>query len=239
MFSLLTTKPLSDAELIIRMFAAVLIGGIIGLEREYKSRPAGMRTHTLVGLGAATIAVLESVLIHNLSMSPSHPEGLALSIGRLSAQVVSGIGFLGAGTIFVTQKKIAGLTTAASVWTVACLGLLCGFGYYYFAILNCLVVIGVLFLQRIIHVNAAKKVEIRFLHRAETLPYISNYFLSNSITVLDIDFHVEAQSAYDGTDRNLYINVYTLLLPRKLAYADIVNDLSRHKNIQMVRTRNM
>lgn len=239
MFFLLNTRPLSDVELLIRIFAAALIGGVIGLEREYKNRPAGMRTHTLVCLGAATIAVLESVLLRNLAVTIPHPEGIALNIGRLSAQVISGIGFLGAGTIFVTQKKIAGLTTAASVWTVACLGLLCGFGYYLFAAINGAIVMVVLFLQRVIHVNAAKKVEIRFLHRAETLPYINDYFASHGIKVLDVDFHVEIQSASDNSDRNLYINLYTLHLPRRVIYSDIVNDLSQYPNIQMVRTRTM
>lgn len=239
MFFLLNTRPLSDVELLIRIFAAALIGGVIGLEREYKNRPAGMRTHTLVCLGAATIAVLESVLLRNLAATIPHPEGIALNIGRLSAQVISGIGFLGAGTIFVTQKKIAGLTTAASVWTVACLGLLCGFGYYLFAAINGAIVMVVLFLQRVIHVNAAKKVEIRFLHRAETLPYINDYFASHGIKVLDVDFHVEIQSASDNSDRNLYINLYTLHLPRRVIYSDIVNDLSQYPNIQMVRTRTM
>ncbi len=239
MFSLLTTRALNDMELLLRILSAALIGGIIGLEREYKNRPAGMRTHTLVCLGAATIAVLESVLLRSLAVTTPHPEGIALNIGRLSAQVISGIGFLGAGTIFVTQKKIAGLTTAASVWTVACLGLLCGFGYYLFAAVNGAIVMAVLFLQRVIHVNAAKKVEIRFLHRAETLPYINEYFASRSIKVLDVDFHVEIQSASDNSDRNLYINLYTLHLPRKVVYSEIVNDLSQYKNIQMVRTRTM
>ena len=234
--SFLTTHALTDIELFIRILAAAAIGGVIGIEREYKNRPAGMRTHTLVCLGSATIAVLESLLMQNLLANSTNGAGVALSVGRMSAQVISGIGFLGAGTIFISQKKIAGLTTAASVWTVACLGLLCGFGYYFFALVNTIIVMLVLFLQRIIHVNALKRVEIRFLHRAETLPYISQYFEKKQIKVLDVDFHVEVPSGPRSAS-NIYINIYTLHLPMSVGYSDIVNDLSTHPNIQMVRTR--
>lgn len=238
MFFLLTARDVTNLELAVRILSAVLIGGAIGLEREYKNRPAGMRTHALVSLGAATIAILESVLLRNM-LAVFSIDNVALSLGRLSAQVISGIGFLGAGTIFVTQKKIAGLTTAASVWVVACIGLLCGFGFYLFGAFNGLVVMGVLFLQRVIHVNASKKVEIRFLHRSETMVFLNEYFEKRGIRVLDIDFHVEVQSTADSSDRNLYINLYTLHLPRRVVYSEIVNDLSQYRNIQMVRTRTM
>ena len=117
--SLLHTRPLGELELVIRVLTAAIIGGVIGLEREYKSRPAGMRTHTLVCLGAAIVAVLESLLADNILSSLQNADGIAISLGRMSAQVISGIGFLGAGTIMVSQKRIAGLTTAASVWMVA------------------------------------------------------------------------------------------------------------------------
>ena len=96
-------------EMVIRLVVAVTVGCIIGIERERKNRPAGMRTHVLVCVGAATIAILESMLIHDtMSLNAANERtGIAVSVGRISAQVVSGIGFLGAGTIFVSQKKIA------------------------------------------------------------------------------------------------------------------------------------
>lgn len=235
---LLTARPFTDPELFIRILAAVVIGVIIGTEREYKNRPAGMRTHALVCLGSATIAVLESMLVQRMNAQPGAAP-VALSLGRMSAQVISGIGFLGAGTIFVSQKKIAGLTTAASVWVVACMGLLCGFGYYLFALLNAALVIVVLFLQRVIHVNQLKHVEVRFIRRDETLPFITAYFSAHKIDVLDVDFHVETPTGPEDAGHGLCINIYTLHLPRKVAYSDIVRDLSQHKNIRMVRTRTM
>lgn len=224
-------------EMVIRLVVAVTVGCIIGIERERKNRPAGMRTHVLVCVGAATIAILESMLIHDTVMLNAANErtGIAVSVGRISAQVVSGIGFLGAGTIFVSQKKIAGLTTAASLWNVACLGLASGMGYYKLALAGCCVVIVTLmFMQRMVHVNAIKNVEVKFIHRKETLAFINAYFEEANIKVLDVDFHVE-----NNQDYNLYTNLYTLHLPDRTTYTDIVNHLSEHANVQSVRTRNV
>ena len=98
-----------------------MIGTVIGLERERKHRPAGMRTHVLVCLGACIIAMIETEMEARIvALDNDH---INLSMGRVIAQVVSGIGFLGAGTIFMSQKRVSGLTTAASLWNAACLGL--------------------------------------------------------------------------------------------------------------------
>lgn len=220
----------------LRLLLAVVIGCIIGMERERKNRPAGLRTHVLVCVGASIIAIMESMIVSDtitLNMN-NLSTGVGVSYGRISAQVVSGIGFLGAGTIFISQKKIAGLTTAASLWNVACLGLAVGMGYYTLAVAGCLIVVITLaLLQRVVHVNAVKHVEIKFIHRVETIAFINDYFQSIGINVLDIDFHVENKGKY-----NLYTNIYTLDMQGKATYKDIVNKLSEYANIQGVRTRN-
>lgn len=125
------------------MLVAVLVGGVIGIERERKNRPAGMRTHILVCVGAAMIAIMECYIeASTVQLNLEHAgSGVGVSMGRISAQVISGIGFLGAGTIFISQKKIAGLTTAASLWNVGCLGLASGMGYYGLAMVGCGIVI--------------------------------------------------------------------------------------------------
>lgn len=220
-----------------RLIVAVVIGCVIGIERERKNRPAGLRTHVLVCVGAATIAILESLMVADTLAINAAGDGTGVTqtLGRISAQVVSGVGFLGAGTIFVAQKKIAGLTTAASLWNSACLGLAAGMGYYHLALAGCAVVIVTLmFMQRVVHVNAVKNVEVKFIHRVETLAFINKYFEESGIKVLDLDFHVENKE-----DRNLYTNLYTLHLPDKTSYTDIVNHLSEHANVQSVRTRNV
>jgi len=113
--------------IILRLLLATLIGGCIGLERSKKGRSAGMRTHILVCLGAALTALMGLYMAKN---------GYTSDPARISAQVVSGIGFLGAGLILVQNKfKIAGLTTAAGLWNTAIIGLSCGFGFYEGAVL--------------------------------------------------------------------------------------------------------
>jgi len=226
------------AEICVRMVAAIIVGGAIGIEREYKNRPAGMRTHILVCLGAAMIAVLECLILANAdALNPAGKSAFTLT--RLSAQVISGIGFLGAGTIFIAQKKIAGLTTAASLWNVACLGLMVGFGYYWIAIACSVLVLTVLTVfQKIIRVNSVKRVEVRFIKRNETLEYINRYFEAENINILDVDFHVELFRDSRKMEKNIYTNLYTLHLPSKTSYTDIVKYLSENENIQTVRTRN-
>jgi len=225
-------------EIGVRMLAAIVVGGAIGIEREYKNRPAGMRTHILVCLGAAMIAILECLILSSASVLDTAGKS-SFTFTRLSAQVISGIGFLGAGTIFIAQKKIAGLTTAASLWNVACLGLMVGFGYYWIAILCSAVVLVVLILfQKIIRVNSVKRVEVRFINRAETLDYINVYFERENIRILDVDFHVELFRDSKNMEMNSYTNLYTLHLPSKTSYTDIVKFLSENENIQTVRTRN-
>ena len=222
----------------LRLFLAVVVGCVIGIEREKKNRPAGMRTHVLVCVGAAIIAIVESLIVADtITLNLNNPgnTGIGVSYGRLSAQVISGIGFLGAGTIFISQKKIAGLTTAASLWNAACLGLAIGMGYYLIAVAGCAIVMVTLtLLQRVVRVNAVKHVEIKFIHRVETIAFINDYFQSIGVHVIDIDFHVENKGKY-----NLYTNIYTLDMQGKTTYKDIVNKLSEYANIQGIRTRNV
>ena len=107
----------------VRMILAVLCGGIIGIEREYKRRPAGFRTHILICLGAAMTTLTSQFLYLELHYYTD--------MARLGAQVVAGVGFIGAGTIIVTQRqRVKGLTTAAGLWASAIIGLAIGGGFY-------------------------------------------------------------------------------------------------------------
>lgn len=108
-------------------------------------------------------------------------------------------------------------------------------GYYAVGIAACLIVMVVLSLmQRLVHVNTVKNVEVKFVHRVETIAFINAYFQKMGVKVLDVDFHMENKD-----DRNLYTNLYSLDMPNHTSYVDIVNQLSEHVNIQSVRTRNM
>lgn len=109
-------------EILLRLTVAVILGGIIGIERSGTKHDAGLRTHILVCLGAAGITLLSDVLVRG---------GYTTDISRFGAQVISGIGFLGAGCIMVNGNKVKGLTTAAGLWTTAAVGLATGLGYYF------------------------------------------------------------------------------------------------------------
>lgn len=113
----------SLAALVIKLVLAVILGGCIGLERGRKRRPAGFRTHILVCMGATMAMCISRYCIETL--------GITVDVSRLGAQVINGIGFLGAGTIIVTRRQeVKGLTTAAGLWACACMGLALGAGFF-------------------------------------------------------------------------------------------------------------
>lgn len=114
-----------------RLLCALIIGGVIGLERENAHRPAGMRTHMLVALGSCAVMITGHLLFREY-----HALGANADPARLSAQVIAGVGFLGAGTIIREGASVKGLTTAASIWTVACLGIAVGAGYLFVGLIG-------------------------------------------------------------------------------------------------------
>lgn len=236
-FSLIHASEMSNLDLIVRILVAVLIGCVVGTEREYKNRPAGLRTHVLVCLGACMIALIECLFVENINSDTK--SNVAYNFGRLCAQVISGIGFLGAGTIFTQRKKIAGLTTAASLWNTACLGIVTGYGYYWLSLCGCaMVLITLMLLQKVIRVNAIKRVEVRFSNRADTIPFINEFFDKAGIKVLDLDFHIESATDDVAESVSQYTNTYTLHLPGKLSYTDVINQLAAYPHITSVRTTN-
>ncbi len=119
-------NPLRELNLLgitVRLVLAVLCGGLVGLERVYKRRPAGFRTHILVAIGACLTTATSQFLVLKM--------GQFTDMARLGAQVIAGVGFLGAGSIIVTRRKqVKGLTTAAGLWVIGIVGLACGLGYY-------------------------------------------------------------------------------------------------------------
>lgn len=126
--SLMTGIPvLSLTDTVLRLGLATLLGALVGLERERLERAAGIRTHAIVALGAALMMI---VSMYGFSDVLGAEQGVRLDVSRVAAQVVSGIGFLGAGVIIFRKSVVRGLTTAASVWAVAGLGLACGGGLF-------------------------------------------------------------------------------------------------------------
>ena len=114
-------------EFILRLFAAAIFGGAIGLERGYRAKEAGFRTHFLVALGSALFMIISQYGFEEIL---SKPYNIRLDPSRVAAQVVSGIGFIGAGTIIFQKHVVKGLTTAAGLWVTAAIGMTCGAGMY-------------------------------------------------------------------------------------------------------------
>ena len=129
-------QNLFDSELgidviFVRLIAATLLGGIIGFEREYLARPAGMRTHILVALAAATFAVVTlELMLHAKAQGVTSTDPI-----RVIEAVTAGVAFLAAGTIIFSRGEVHGLTTGASLWLAGAIGVACGIGYYFIAIL--------------------------------------------------------------------------------------------------------
>lgn len=113
-------------DFILRLFVAGILGAVVGLDREYRAKEAGYRTHFLVSLGSALIMVVSQYGFQDVILENS----VSLDPSRVAAQVVSGIGFIGAGTIIIQKQFVRGLTTAAGIWTTAGIGLAVGSGMY-------------------------------------------------------------------------------------------------------------
>lgn len=134
-------------EIAIRMGLAIVFGGVIGLERELKDRPAGLRTNMLVSLAAATFTLLSAELI---SESLEASEIIRIDTLRIIEAVIAGVAFLGAGAIIRAGRNVRGLTTGASLWMSGSIGVSCGGGYYVIAGLAAILALMVLYLLRIV-----------------------------------------------------------------------------------------
>ncbi len=138
LFSYFSSQGEFYLSMISRLIVACVLGGIIGFEREHVHRPAGLRTHILVCVGSALVMVTSEFIYYRYS---SHAN---VDPARLGAQVISGIGFLGAGTIIKEGISVKGLTTAASLWAVSCIGIAAGIGFYSGALLATVIIFLIL-----------------------------------------------------------------------------------------------
>lgn len=214
----------------LRLALAVLMGGLIGFEREANSHPAGLRTHILVCLGATLIMLLSMYGFSDFAKL----DNVRLDPARLAAQVISGIGFLGAGTILYTGKSITGLTTAASLWVVAAIGLATGAGFYFAAGLACLFALISLFVLNIAEKKylRAKKPRHFKLEAADTpglLSRISALLVKGGHEIQKLS--VEELSCDEGS---LIAIDMTLRLAKGAKLAQIVDELQHIEGVRSV-----
>lgn len=184
---------LSITEIIIRLVLSAVVGGLIGMEREVNNRPAGLRTHVLVTLGSALIMLVSIDGFYGLiDRAPGDP-------ARLASQVVSGIGFLGAGTIMRTGNNINGLTTAASLWVSAGIGLAIGSGYYLGGIVTGVIVLVTLmslgFFEKRILKKKYRTIDVVSSNRPGIIGQIGILFGKHYVSIKDIT--ILNNSGYD------------------------------------------
>lgn len=150
-------------KVLLSLLLTTFLSGVIGFEREQTNRPAGIRTHILVGVSSALTMLTSEFLIMRYGNT------IAIDPTRLGAQVISGIGFLGAGTIIKEGYHVKGLTTAASLWSVACIGLAAGSGFYSGAISLTIIVFATLeFLKRVLHKHSTSKTIIIYMSNLDS-----------------------------------------------------------------------
>lgn len=234
---------LTFQEISIRLLIATFFGSIIGWECEIKSRPAGLRTHILVCVGATVIAMIQKqIMFDSLQTAISYPDlaGVIRSDpARLICQVVSGIGFIGAGTIVRNKNTVHGITTAASLWVTGVVGLSVGMGYYWISILGVIYLLFSLTVLKKIHkittnfFPSITRIEVEY-SSLEAKEFIQKYFAEHKIKIRSTDFSMNC----DENSRT-YIDDYTLELPRKISYNDLVNALSENKNINQIHLENL
>lgn len=192
-----------EIEKVIRLLISALLGGLIGMEREVRNRPAGLRTHILVSVGSTLIMLVSVDGFRSLGDGT-----ISGDPARLAAQVISGIGFLGAGTIMRTGNSIKGLTTAASLWVCAGIGLAIGVGYYLGAIVTVGIVLIVLKKLGIFEKRLSKKqyksIEVVVTNKPGIIGQIGTLFGKYSISIKDIDI-LDNDYKYDEDDTTMEI----------------------------------
>ncbi len=229
------TIQLSIWDTIIRISAAALCGGLIGLERGRKHRPAGFRTYMIVCMGAALTMVLSAYLAAMLSGAWSIGlTDIKIDMSRFGAQVTNGIGFLGAGTIIVTgRQQIKGMTTAAGLWASACMGLAIGAGFFSAALIACLLIVVTIILFSKLETWILRRSRnitlcVEFEHTDDIAEIISN-LKNKDIRIFDVEI---TKAKYSESH---YPNaIISILIPKKMQHTDVFSSISAIRNVRAI-----
>ena len=178
-------------EFILRLLAATAMGAVIGLEREYHAKEAGVRTHLLVALGSCLFMILS---IYGFDFMLGY-DNVSFDPSRIAAQVVTGIGFIGAGTIIFQKQVVRGLTTAAGLWVTAAIGLACGNGMFWIALITTAIVLTSLGLINVyLPYLSQKEHTVTFLvEDYNVLTEVMENLHKEKITVLNYELHKDAE----------------------------------------------
>lgn len=183
-----------ELDITVKLLLAALAGGLVGLEREKHGRPAGLRTNLLVSVGSCVIVIVSEAFYLKYAMFGAE-SALRIDPSRVAAQIVTGIGFIGAGVILKEGASVRGLTTAASLWTVAGLGMSFGMGFFSLgAIATLLVLISLNFLKKldpIIKKERFLTLAVTAVNREGLLEELMNIFDARKLMVSDLSSHVD------------------------------------------------
>lgn len=212
-------------KILIRLLLAGILGGIVGYEREHTHRPAGFRTHILVCVSSALV-MITSEFIFNMYKTSAN-----IDPTRLGAQVISGIGFLGAGTIIRDGFNVKGLTTAASLWAVSCVGIATGIGFYGGAIIaTVLIFVTLIVLKKIEFIyprnNQFKTIFIQSDNLPGQIINISNVFVKHNLYIINIEFI--------NNENNGFLVKLNAKVPDNLTGKGIMSDLLELQGIRKV-----
>lgn len=216
---------LNETSIFIRLFLAVIFGGILGFERGAKRRPAGFRTYILVSIGAALAMITNQYICETFQTSDP---------ARMGAQVISGIGFLGAGTIIITgRQQVKGLTTAAGLWASACMGLAIGIGFYSGAIMGCLfILLSMTVLHKLDSIMQSKTrimdLYIQFVDAQNVGPFL-NHLKEQDILVSDMQVHRAKGNGEEGM-----ILFMTIKMKYRMSHSEIIHNLSKAEGINQI-----
>lgn len=218
-------ENIANWELMLRLILSAVLGGLIGMEREVNNRPAGLRTHVLVCLGSCLIMLIS--MYGFLGERDGDP-------ARLAAQVVSGIGFLGAGTIMRNGNNIRGLTTAASLWVSGGIGLAIGNGYYVGGLSTAIIVLFTLIslgiLEKRIFKNKHKLLMLSVRERPGLIADITKILGEYSIIIKDIKIHHSEDANED--EREISEIHFTLKTPRRINTKEFFDSLSKVRCVE-------
>ena len=188
-------RELNMVSMTLRIVLAMLMGGLIGLDREHKKRPAGFRTYMLVALAAATTQILSQYL--DVMLNTQWNEALQIvgrrtDVVRLGARIVSGVGFIGTGTILLTERQeVKGLTTASCLWASACMGLAIGAGFYECMLVGVILIVLVMKIFPLLEQSIlAKSRNMNFyveMDSIENLGAVVNCVKERKIRIYDVD----------------------------------------------------
>lgn len=216
--------------LTIRLLLALVLGGMVGFEREKNSSAAGFRTHILVCLGSTLVMLLS---IYGFSAFVDETN-VRLDPARLAAQVISGIGFLGAGTILRHGLSITGLTTAASLWVVAAIGLAVGAGFYYPAVLTTWLVLMSLWVLNVLEKRWFREkrtyvLKVNAVNKPGVMTSISRLLEEKGISVLRLIVEEEASE-----ERNDILITISLKLPKQLKLMPVFDEIRMLSSVHSV-----